>query len=139
MDEIFTIGDFCFRLICPDALVPPANFMKFRGGSLPAYIYTITVSDRFPEPEGMVLARRGDILILGQGGLEQRYIGVKGMPQPHACYMERSQREARIILASHRVRSMEMDTMFTSLLALERRQIAHNGLILHCTYFDYGG
>ena len=139
MDEIFTIGDFCFRLICPESVSPPAHFMKFQGGKKPVYAYTITVSDRFPEPEGMVLAQRGDILVLGQCGLERRYIGVKGLPEPHACYAEHSGREAGIILAPHRLRSMEMDTMFSSLLALERRQMEYDALILHCAFIVHRG
>ena len=139
MNEIFTIGDFCFRLICPAEVTPPANFLKFRGGSDPAYTYTISVSDQFPEPEGRVLARRGDLLVLEDKGLERRYIGVKGRPAPHACYVERSEREAEILLTPQRATALELDTMFTSLLALERRQIGLDALILHCAFIVHDG
>ena len=139
MNEIFTIGEFCFRLGCPDAVTVPANFMKFRGGSQSAYTYTIEVSADFPAPEGRVLARREDILVLDRDGLEWRYIGVKGQQTPYACYMEESDREARILLSPQRLGSVQIDPVFTSLLALERRQMDRSGLILHCAYMDHGG
>lgn len=139
MDEIFTIGDFCFRLICPREVVPPVHFMKFRGGGSPTYTYTIILSDVFPAPCGTVEARRGDILVTRQGSLECRYIGVKGLPEPHACYQETSEHGARVFLAPHRLGSMTLDTMFSSLLALERRQIGWNALVLHCAFVEYMG
>lgn len=138
MNEIFTIGDFCFRLICPAQITPPANFLKFRGGDNPAYIYTISVADRLPEPQGVTLARRDDILILDRGGLQSRYIAVKGLP-PHACYQEESERAARITLLPHLPVPIEVDTVFSSLLALERRQIAYDAMILHCAYIVHEG
>ena len=139
MNEVFTIGNFCFRLICPDAVQIPANFLKFRGGADPAYTYHVELSDAFPAPAGRLLARRGDILVLDRDGLEWRYIGVKGQPAPYACYMEQSDREARILMDPHRLGSMGIDPVFTSLLALERRQMAQDGLILHCAFVEHQG
>ena len=139
MNEIFTIGDFCFRLVCPEAVPVPENFRKFRGGSDPAYTYTIEISDSFPEPEGTVAARREDLLVLRRGELEWRYIGVKGSPEPYGCYMECSQREARILLDPDRLGGMNIDPVFVSLLALERRQTALDSLILHCAFVEHQG
>ena len=139
MNEIFTIGGFCFRLVCPDAVAVPANLMKFRSGGEPAYTYNISLSDTFPAPEGALLARREDILVLDRGGLECRYIAVKSNPQPYACYVEQSAREARILLSPRRLGSMNIDPVFISLLALERRQIDLDGLILHCAYICHDG
>lgn len=139
MNDIFTIGNFCFRLIWPEVLQIPDNFMKFRGGDAPSYTYTIEVSEAFPPPEGVVLARRGDILVLDWDGLEWRYIGVKGQPRPYACYMERSDREAEILLAADRLHSARIDPVFVSLLALERRQLEREGLVLHCAFAVHDG
>lgn len=139
MNDIFTIGGFCFRLICPDILGIPDNFMKFRGGNAPVYTYTIEISDAFPTPGDAVLARREDILVLDRDGLEWRYIGVKGSPRPYACYMEQSVRDARILLSSGRLESSRIDPVFISLLALERRQMALDSLILHCAYIVHEG
>ena len=46
MNDIFQIGDFCFRLACSDGLLPPQNFMRFaveRGE--PAYRYTLRMAE----------------------------------------------------------------------------------------------
>ena len=138
MDELFTIGGFCFRIVCPDEVEPPENFLKFHGGQEPAYTYRISLSDAFPAPEGRVLARREDMLVVATAGGECRYIGVKGNPQPYACYMEMNEREAQILLHPDRAGRLSIDPMFVSLFALERRQILADALILHCAYIDYG-
>ena len=45
MDRIFQIGDFTFRLICPEEVMPPDNFMLFacdtepRLRCMPEYTY----------------------------------------------------------------------------------------------------
>ena len=139
MNEIFTIGDFCFRLICPEAVKVPENFLKFRGGSEPVYTYTVALSHSFPAPAGSPAARREDLLVLGQNGLECRYIGVKGQPEPYACYRETGPDAARILLDPSRLDGMNIDPMFVSLLALERRQIQRDALILHCAFVEYQG
>ena len=138
MNDIFTIGTFCFRLDCPDVLEIPENFMKFRGGDNPEYTYTICLRGNFPEPEGQVLARREDILVLRTGAGERRYIGVKGSPAPYACYEETAEDAALILLDPERIRALNIDPMFVSLFALERRQICRDALIFHCAYLQFG-
>lgn len=139
MNEIFTIGDFCFRIICPEEVVPPANFMKFHGGAQPVYTYTIALSEELPEPEGMPTVSRDDLLLFSRGGLEQRYIGITGNPQPHACYVETSENTALIHVRPQRLPLLRLDPAFSALLALERRQIGLDALILHCAYVEYQG
>ena len=107
MDRIFQIGDFTFRLCCPDEVMPPENFMKFAcefdssGQSemddgakriySPEYTYHIVVSDDLPQVEGKIIAQRPDLTVFRrdteQGeSLESRLIGVKGDPEYYACY-----------------------------------------------------
>lgn len=137
MNDIFTIGDFCFRLQLPESVPIPENFLKFQGGAMPCYSYTVTLTDCFPEPVGQVLARRADLLVVRSGEREQRYIGVGGTP--YACYRETASDAASISLASDRIGEMVFDTAFTSLLALEKRQLALDALILHCAFVEYEG
>ena len=51
MNEIFTIGDFCFRIVCDEGIEIPDNFLKFRGDDTPAYTYTLRprIPSRSPE------------------------------------------------------------------------------------------
>lgn len=139
MNDIFTIGDFCFRLDCPAEIAIPDNFKKFRGGSDPAYRYTISLADNLPAPVGDVIARRPDLLVLRSGAGECRYIGVKGSPVPYACYQETAPDGAEVTVDRDQLPHIDCDPAFVSLLALERRQLALGGLILHCACICHDG
>lgn len=138
MDGLFQIGDFCFRLTCPEALVPPPNFRIFQvPQGEPEYRYTIALTDRLTEPEGERIAERADIKIFSSGALESRLIGVKGREEPYACYREVAPDRAEVQLLAEEIRQMHIDPMFSSLLALERRLVWKDALILHCAYIRY--
>lgn len=139
MVEIFTVGSFCFRLAWDGSIELPDNFRKFQGGEQPVYRYELRAADVFPEPSGTVTARREDLLVLEQNGLERRYISVKGSPAPYAYYEETAADSARILVRPELYRQFHCDPVFTSLLALERRQAALDALILHCAYVEYRG
>lgn len=150
MDKIFQIGDFTFRLCAPEEVTPPENFMKFEvrpedTGILPVpqYTYQIQVSDRLEEPEGKMVARRPDLLVYQQKTeeegqiLESRLIGVKGRPDPYALYREVAPDQAEICLMRDEIQGLHIDPLFTSLLALERRLVWKDQMILHCAYVEY--
>ena len=145
MDKIFQIGDFVFRLCFPEETAPPENFMKFekrpdRGATpVPEYTYFIKVSDCLPQPEGKVIARRPDLTVLQNGERESRLIGVKGNPDFYAFYQEVAADRAEVTLVRDRIAELHIDPVFTSLLALERRQIKKDAMILHCAYIEYQG
>ena len=146
MDKKFKIGDFLFRLVCPPEILPPENFLKFaweegtdQDETVPEYTYYIEVTDHLPQPEGKVLARRPDLLVFQSETGECRLIGVKGTEGYYACYQEVDSDKARVLLAWDRIQGLHIDPVFTSLLALERRLIARDSLILHCAYMVYQG
>lgn len=139
MNELFTIGDFTFRLICPEGITIPENLLKFRGGDASAYTYHLELADHLPEPVGRVIARREDLLVTQGSGGECRHLGIRGRPEPYACYMETGPDEARVLLSAGRTAEMGVDTMFNSLLALEKRLLDREGLVLHCAYMDLDG
>ena len=146
MDKKFKIGDFLFRLVCPPEVLPPENFLKFvweegtdQEEAAPEYTYYIEVTDQLPQPEGKVLARRPDLLVFQSETGESRLIGVKGTEGYYACYQEVDSDKARVLLARDRIQGLHIDPVFTSLLALERRLIARDSLILHCAYMVYQG
>lgn len=139
MNDIFTIGDFCFRLSCPEEMEIPENFLKFRGGREPRYNYTITLADTFPAAQGRVIAQRPDLMVMQASGGERRYIGVQGEAAPYACYIETGPGTATVLLRQDQAGELVFDPVFVSLLALERRQIELDALILHCAYVEYRG
>ena len=134
-----------FRLCFPEEVAPPENFMKFEkrpaSGANPVleYTYFIKVSDCLPQPEGKIIARRPDLTVLQNGERESRLIGVKGNPDFYAFYQEVSADRAEVTLVRDRIAELHIDPVFTSLLALERRQIKKDAMILHCAYIEYQG
>lgn len=140
MNKVFKIGDFVFRLIAEDGIVPPPNFMLFACGEAPVqYTYTIRLSETFPEISGKVKAQRADLVVSEADGLESRLIGVKGTAGYYACYQELSETEALVTLAPSRLSGLNIDPVFVSLLALERRQLQHDAFVLHCAYIEHQG
>ena len=140
MNKIFQIGDFVFRLIADDGILPPPNFMLFeRADGNVQYTYTIRLSEDFPEVSGTVTAQRADLVVFETDGLETRLIGVKGTAGYYACYQEVSAQEALITLSPNRLNGLNVDPVFVSLFALERRQLQFDAFVLHCAYIEHEG
>ena len=136
----FVIGDFRFRLIWPDGFAPPENFMRFAdSGDEVAYTYTLKMADSFPQPRGAMLARRPDLTVFEQDGLEMRYIGVMGTPGSYACYREEDAQSATIFMARGAAASMWVDPMFLAMFAMERHMMRRDALVLHCAYMQREG
>ena len=139
MDSIFEIGSFCFHLIMPDQITPPENFLLFaRPHGEPAYTYTIELAQSFPQPRGRMLARRKDLIVFEENGLEMRYIGMPDGQGAYACYREEDEAHASIWLAPAVLPLMTVDPMFLSLLCMERHMMAREHLVLHCAYMQRG-
>lgn len=136
--EIYKIGEFCFQLQYPADIRIPDRFQLFQTetGS-PEYYYSIICSDKLPQFQKEVIASRCDLCVMQSNegdDKEIRMIGVKGTPGFYASYQEISENRAEIILRKEEKESLSFDPIFTSLLALERRMIQKNSLILHCSY-----
>ena len=112
MDSIFQIGSFPFRLCCPEEVQPPENFMKF-----------ICEESAGTWPEYTYEIRVADAL----------------RPDPYACYRELSEERAQTVLLAEEIRELHIDPLFSSLLALERRLIRKDEMVLHCAYVEYKG
>ncbi|MGN0774058.1 MAG: hypothetical protein ACI4MP_09780 [Candidatus Ventricola sp.] len=140
MDRVFAIGDFCFRLIGPDSVTPPENFMLFaRESGEPSYTYTLELADSLPQPRGRMIAMRPDLAVFEQDALEMRYIGVTGVPGFYACYREEDAHSATILLARAATEAMWVDPMFLAMLAMERHMMVRDALVLHCAYMQREG
>lgn len=138
MDKLFRIGDFCFRLQYPEEITPPPNFLIFETETgEPEYTYTIRIAEDFPPPEGKILANRADLVVFQTETGESRLLGVKGTPGFYALYRELAPHRAEVLLAPDRLRGLNIDPVFTSLLALERRMVQRGGMVLHCAYMQY--
>lgn len=108
-------------------------------GIKPSYTYTLELTERFPQPRGALIARRPDLAVFEQDGLEMRYIGVVGTPGFYACYREEDARSATILLAPAAVVAMGVDPMFLAMFAMARHMMRRDALVLHCAYMQREG
>lgn len=138
MNSIFKIGDFCFRLIAPDEVKPPQNFMLFeQPDGEPVYTYTMELAQEFPQPHGKMAAGRKDLLVFEENGLEMRYIALPDGGGMYACYREEDESHAQILLAPAILPLLIVDPMFLSLFCMERHMMNRDSLVLHCAYMAY--
>lgn len=136
----FQIGGFCFSLTYPEEIHLPEHFKIFKvSEGEPQYFYEIRIEPALPALRGTPVAAREDLCVFSDNGLEARQIGIRIEERFFACYEEISKCRARIIVDSASVRNLPIDTVFVSLLALERRMIRQSSLILHCAYIRYQG
>lgn len=151
-ERFFQVGDFFFRMQYEQELAIPGHFLLFEQkkeelkqrqiGMDPDSLYTYVVEEReeLPPPSRPVLVQREDLLVCGErGGLETRYLGVKGSPDYYGYYQEISACKARIVLSPSRASFLNFDPVFSSLFALERRMIGLDALVLHSAYLYHQG
>ena len=139
MNKTYLIGDFAFQISYPENMIIPENFQKFEKNATPEYTYEIALTDRLPSINGKELAKRPDISVYSTPDGEARLIGSLGSLEHYACYKEQSATNARISLVASKMYGMSIDPMFVSLLALEKRLLAHNSLVLHTAYIVHNG
>lgn len=139
MDRIFQIGGFCFRMICPDEITPPENFLLFESEkSTPSHCFELQLSEQFPEARGRLAASRRDIAVFEEKGLETRYIGFPDSRASYACCHEADETHTLIHIAPRFAGIDWIDPMFLSLFSMERHMIRHGSLVLHCAYMLRG-
>lgn len=140
MDKKFCIGNFVFRLCCPDEMCLPANFLQFAvDDDRPVqFTYEIAVTDELLQPEN-ILARYPDLVVFSASGGEGRLLNIRGEENFYACYQENAADHALISVKCEKLDSLSIDTMFVSLLALERRMIERDSMVLHSAYVHYKG
>ena len=140
MYKLFQIGSFVFSLICPDVLSIPPNFYLFETKhGVSKYTYQLRVTDKIPLPDGEIIVRRPELTAYQTSTGESRLIGIKGQNSFYACYEEISNQQAEVFLSVKEISELHIDSIFTSLFALERHMIKNDSLILHCAYMVYQG
>lgn len=138
--KTYKIGDFTFEITCPEDFIIPENFRKFEVfEGEPSYHYLVEYAQGVPLVEGEIVARRQDIAVFQTETGEARYIGVKGLPYPYALYIEESQTSAHVFYDHNLAKDLNIDPVFVSLFALEKRMAAFGAMILHCAYTDLDG
>ncbi len=135
--RIFRIGDFSFRVLSPEALNCPENFLLFKSSDdTYSYTYEISICDVLPSPEYKPVTTRDDIRILKKDNHEERLLIARGDDTPYAIYREISDDRAIIRIKRNKQELFSLDTVFNSVFALERHLIDYDALLLHCAYIE---
>lgn len=139
MVKSFQIGGFSFQIISREKITIPENFLKFQisNREIPSFTYQMFLSPAVFMQDEEVLTVRDDLIVYKTKIGEGRLLRFKGQ-KAYANYRETDAHAAEIIVENEAIED-PVDTLFTSLFALERRMIVHGALILHCAYIECRG
>lgn len=117
----------------------PANTCLFRNDEHDGKIdftYDFHFTDTFstPDESWSIAYQRPNITVWSKDSLECRLIQVSNPDDAYAFYEETSSTHADIYFRNSWRSQLNIDTIFISCLALERRMEAVNSYILHCSY-----
>lgn len=133
--KLYKIADFTFSIHLDEPLNIPENFKKFEISSLsenPQVEYFIKIVDELPKPEGECITTRNDLQVFQKGTLESRRMNFVGMSEPYGLYEEKSDHMIYSYFKRSFLSMFQTDTVFVSLLAMEKRMLVHDAMILHC-------
>ena len=101
--------------------------------------YQFAYRENLSPPSDPPRYRTQRLWLYAQDDLETRVLWIPGDTAPYAVYREVKEGENLVEIRSSARKWMKTDTMFVSLLALERQMIKRGGLVLHCSFLDAGG
>lgn len=137
-----TIGKLNIQLNGVDAEQIPDNTLLFRSDfqGEADLTYTIRIGENPPVSSSPVIYRAKDIMVFGKpDGLEARLLYMPDSRDCYAYYEEISEKEINIYVNGAYLNHLKIDTIFISLLALERHEERRGAFILHCAYMSFDG
>lgn len=134
---MYQIGDFIFTITGISEKLIPQNLQKFKTKQTPQYHYHIDIVDEINILEDNFIVNRQTIKINLNNGLEIRYLAFPQDLNIYARMQEISPNQATIIFKQEYLSMLKYDTVFNSLLALERRMNNFNSYVLHSSYIVY--
>ena len=137
-----TIGKLNIQLNGVDAEQIPDNTLLFRSDfqGEADLTYTIRIGENPPVVSSPVIYRAKDIMVFGKpDGLEARLLYMPDSRDCYAYYEEISEKEINIYVNGVYLNRLKIDTIFISLLALERHEERRGAFILHCAYMSFDG
>lgn len=136
-----TIGDLHIQLEGIDRACLPANTLLFESTFEEADLYYTFYTDRNPGlPDIPPIYRKPDILVFRQpSGLESRLLLLPDGQTVYAYLEETDSRHTEIYFHPAYTFLLSTDTIFHSMLALEKHLFLRNSFAFHCAYLDFEG
>lgn len=134
---MYKIGHFIFEITGISEELMPFNLSKFKTDELPEYHYHIDIVDDIAIDDKNFIVNKQAIKIVKNGDLETRYLALPGDNKFYAKCKETTQSHTEIIYCRDYLKYLDSDTVFNSLLSLERRMNSYKNYILHSSYIVY--
>ena len=131
----YQIADFIFGIHMDESLEIPENFKKFaiHTDQEVQVEYFLEIVDKLPELDGECVSERIDLKVYQKGELEYRRMNFMGMEESYGQYEEISKNQVKLYLKRKFVHMINVDTVFVSLFAMEKRMLADEAMVLHCS------
>lgn len=134
---MYKIGHFIFEITGISEELMPFNLSKFKTDELPEYHYHIDIVDDIAIDDINFIVNKQAIKIVKNGDLETRYLALPGDNKFYAKCKETDKSHTEIIYCRDYLKYLDSDTVFNSLLSLERRMNSYKNYILHSSYIVY--
>lgn len=136
-----TIGNLHIQLEGINKANLPANTLLFESTFEEADLYYTFHTDRQPcLPNIPPVYRKPDILVFRQpSGLESRLLILPDGQAAYAYLEETDSQHTEIYFNPTYTSLLNTDTIFHSMLALEKHLVLQNSFVFHCSYLDFEG
>lgn len=136
-----TIGNLHIQLEGIDRAHLPANTLLFESTFEEADLYYTFHTDQQPRlPNTPPIYRKPDILVFRQPSrLESRLLILPDRQAAYAYLEETDSRHTEIYFNPAYTSLLNTDTIFHSMLALEKHLVLRNSFVFHCSYLDFEG
>ena len=134
---MYKIGHFIFEITGISEELMPFNLSKFKTDELPEYHYHIDIVNDITIDDKNFIVNKKAIKIVKNDDLETRYLALPGDKKFYAKCKETDQSHTEIIYCKDYLKYLDVDTVFNSLLSLERRMNSYKNYILHSSYIVY--
>lgn len=134
---MYKIGDFVFDLR-GSSIPVPVNLNKFKVENVESnYIYTVCIVDDIEIYEDTFITNRENIKVIKNGVYEKRYLNFFGNQNVYASTEEINDNETVVKINKSYLHYFDIDTMFASILSLEKHLCRYHQFILHSSYIVY--
>lgn len=146
MKRYFQFGPLCAAIDMPDTCPLPDTVALFACDEREAQVhYTIAFTeDMGGEAEKMLKESsstlpRESLMVLSLPEGEGRILFPAGVPYPYALYRETDETHVSILADQRIAQDLRIETLFVSMLALEKREIFLDAMVLHSAYIVHEG
>ena len=129
---MYKVGSFCFDIRNPHHVPVPENLKRFETNTgTPEHLYRITLVNHIEVKENQFMLNKDNMKVYVDEHVHKRYLFLKGDSRPYAlCQKEIEHNATLIYVDAHYLPLFPADTIFGSILSLEKRMYFHNSFIL---------